>query len=101
MNATQVGAVSDLINAPFNNMHMLKFKIQPSVVLFTAINHCSRPVGKQKHLAQWGQNIMFMRCDWQFTVHFVSLVFFCSQPVATVFLIYSSERSKSSVGIDV
>ena len=28
----------------FNNMRTLKFKIQPTVMLFTAINHCSGPL---------------------------------------------------------
>ena len=75
MNATQVGAVSDLITAPFNNMQTLKFKIQPIFMLFTAVNHCSRLVRKQKHMAQLGQNVMFVHCDWQFMIHFVSLFF--------------------------
>ena len=39
---------------PFNNMWTLKFKIQLTVMLLTAINHCSGPLRKQ-HLAQWNQ----------------------------------------------
>ena len=27
------------LTAPFNNMQTLKFKIQPTVTLFTAVNH--------------------------------------------------------------
>ena len=36
-----------LFTAPFNNMRTLKFKIQSTVTLFTAVNHCSGPLRKQ------------------------------------------------------
>ena len=35
------------LTAPFNNMRTLKFKIQPTITLFTAVNHCSGPRRKQ------------------------------------------------------
>ena len=34
--------------ALFNNKRTLKFKIQPTVTLFTAVSLCSGPLGKQK-----------------------------------------------------
>ena len=39
-------------------MWTLKFKIQPTVTLFTAINHCSGPLRKQKCFARRGQRVI-------------------------------------------
>ena len=36
-----------VLTAPFNNMRTLKFKIQSTVTLFTAVNHWSGPRRKQ------------------------------------------------------
>ena len=91
MNATQVGAVSDLINAPFNNMQTMKFKIQPSVMLFTAVNHYSGSHTKQKQLPQWGQKVMFVCCDWQFSIHFVGFCIFAVSPLSLYISINSSK----------
>ena len=41
----------NFFTAPFNNMRTLKFKIQPTVTLFTAVNHYSEPLRKQKRFA--------------------------------------------------
>ena len=64
---------------PFNNMWTLKFKIQPTITLFTAVNHCSGPLTKQKRLPERGQKVMFVRCDWWISVHFVGFCIFCGQ----------------------
>ena len=78
----------------FNNMQTLKFKIQPTTMLFTVINHLSRPLRKQKRLAQWGQKVIFMCCDWQIWIHFVSFCNFSGQPVVAVIMIDSSKTCK-------
>ena len=49
------------VTAPFNNKWTVKFKIQTTVMLFTAINHCSGPLRKQKCLAEQGQRILLRR----------------------------------------
>ena len=61
---------------PFNDMRTLKFKIQPTVTLFSAFNHCSGPSSKRKRLAQRGQKVMFVRCDWRISIHFVGFCIF-------------------------
>ena len=42
-----------------------KFKIQPTVALFAAVNHCSRPLRKQQRLGERVRKIVFLRCDWR------------------------------------
>ena len=57
----------------------LKFKIQTTITLFIAVNHYRGPLRKQKHLAQWGQKVIFMNFDWRISFHFVGfLIFFQS-----------------------
>ena len=50
--------------APFNNMWTLKFTIQPTVLLFTAVNHCSGPLRKQNHFLY----IFIERCNKSFAL---------------------------------
>ena len=57
-------------------MQTLKFKIQPTVTFFTAVSHCIGPLRKQKRLAQQGQKVMFMHCDWPILIHFVGFCIF-------------------------
>ena len=86
------------LTMPFKNMRTLKFKImiQPTVMLFTPVNHCSGPLRKQKRLAQRGQNVMFVRCDWRISIHFaVGFCIFCGQSVVAVIMIDGSETRKS------
>ena len=66
------------ITVPFNNMWTLKFKIQSIITLFefTVVNHCGGPLRKQKRLAQQGQRVMFMCCDWQILIYFVGFCLF-------------------------
>ena len=80
-------------------MQTLKFEIQRTVTLFTAINHCSGPLS----VAQQGQKVMFVHCDkWRIWIHFVGLCIFCGQPVvAVIIMIDSSKICKSLVGVEV
>ena len=41
-----------------------KFKIQPTVTFFSAIKQCSRPLRKQRALAQRLQKFMFKLADF-------------------------------------
>ena len=68
----------EYFTAPFNRMQTLKFKIQPTVTLSTAINHCNGPL--RKRLAQQGQKVMFLPCDWQTSNHFLSFCIFTHPP---------------------
>ena len=69
-----------------------KTKIQTTATLFTAVNHCCEPLRKQKCLAQRGQKVMFMRCDWRISIHFVGFYFW---PSAGLMVIDSSKTRKS------
>ena len=61
----------------FNDTQTLKFKIQLTVTLFTAVNHCSGFLRKQKRLAERGQKLLFVvRCDWRISIHFVGFCIF-------------------------
>ena len=87
---------------PFNNMRTLKFIIQPIVMLFAAVNHCSGPLRKQKGLAQWGQNITFVCCNWWISIHFVIFcIFVVSQLSQTVIMIDNSKTRKSLARFEV
>ena len=86
---------------PFKNMQTLKFKIQPAVTPFIDVNHCTRPLRKQKHLAQQGQKVMSVHCFWQISIHFVGFCIFCGQPVVAVIMIDSSKKCTSLVGVEV
>ena len=85
--------------APFNNLPTLKFKIQPTVTLFTSVNLCNGPLTKQKGLSQPGQKVMFVRSDWRILIHFVDFFIFCGPPVVAVILIDSSKTRKSLLGL--
>ena len=77
-------------------MQILKFKIQSTVTLFTAINRYSRPLS----MVQLGQKVMFVHYDWRIWIHFVGFCIFCSQPVvAAIIMIDSSKICKSLVGL--
>ena len=56
---------------------------------------------KQKRLAQRGQKVMFVRCDWWISIHFVGFCIFCGQQVVTVIMIDSSKTRKSLAGVEV
>ena len=76
-------------------MRSLKFKIQPTVMIFTADR-------KQKRLAQWGQKVNFLCSDWQISIHFVSFcTYLCGQSVVLVIMIDSSKTRNSLVGVKV
>ena len=75
-------------------MQTLKFKIQLTITLFTAVSHCSGPLREQKPLAQQGQKVMLVRCDCWF-------LYFCGLPIVTVIMIDSSKTCKSLVGVEV
>ena len=87
--------------APFNNLPTLKFKIQPTVTLFTSVNLCNGPLTKQKRLSQPGQKVMFVRSDWRILIHFVDFFIFCGPPVVAVTMIDSSKTRKSLAGVEV
>ena len=82
-------------------MRALKFKIQPTVTLLTAVNHCSGHLRKQKRLAQPDPKVIFMHCDWRISIHLVGFCIFGGQPVVAVFMIDSSKTRKSLVRVEV
>ena len=66
-------------SAPVNNMRTLKFKIQPTVTLFTTVNHCSGPLmQKIEAFGSTGSKVTFVRCDWQISIHFVGFFIFAA-----------------------
>ena len=91
----------DSFRAPFNNMWTLKFKIQPTVALFTAVNHCSEPLRKQKRLAQRDRKVKFVPSDWWILIYFVGFCVLCGRSIVTVIMIDSSKTRKSLVGVEV
>ena len=70
-------------------------------MLFTAANHCSRPLKKQKRLAPRGQKFMCVRSDWRILINFVSFCIFCGQSVVAMIMIDGSKTRKSLVGVEV
>ena len=64
------------LTVPFNNMQTLKFKIQLTIMLFTAINHCSGPFRKQYHCLGQKVMILFVCCDWQNLIHLMGICIF-------------------------
>ena len=56
---------------------------------------------KQKRLAQRGQKVMYLRCDWRISIHFVSFCIFCGQSAVAVFMIDGGETRKSLAGVEV
>ena len=54
--------------APFTNMRTLKFKIQLTVEFFTAVNHRSGSLEKQRSRVQRGQKVTFTCFDWWISI---------------------------------
>ena len=67
---------------------------QPTVSLFTVVNHCSGPLRKQTHLAQWGTK-GHVRALWLADFNpLCQFLYFCSQTVVTIIMIGSSKTHK-------
>ena len=90
-----VFSVGSRVTASFNNIWTLKFKIQPTVTLFTAVNYRN----KKQRLVQRGQTFMLVRCDWRISIHFVGFCIFVVSPVVAVIMIDSSKTRNSLVGL--
>ena len=88
------------ITAPFNNMRTLKFKIQPTVTLFTAVNHYSGPLRKLKRFSQPGQKVICCPVIGGFR-SICRFLYFCGQSVVAVVMIDSSKKRISLVGVEV
>ena len=82
-------------------MQTPQVKIQPTITLFTAVNHCSAPLQKQKCLDQQGQKVTFMCHDWQILIHFVIFCIFCGQLIVAVTITDNTARCKLVVGVEV
>ena len=65
------------------------------------VNLCSGLLRKQNHLAGGGQELMFVHCDWQISIHFVGFCIFCGQLVVVVIMFDSSKTRKLLVGVEV
>ena len=82
-----------------HKMARLKFKIQPTISLFTAANHCRGPLRKQKKCGSTKSKshvrVLFVRS----TV--VEFCIFCGQPVVAVVMIGNNKTRKSLVGVEV
>ena len=91
-----------LITTLFNNLQTLKFKIQPTIMLFTAVNHCSRPLRKHKRLAQRSQDVIFVHCDWWISIQFVGFcIFVVCRFTVPVIIIDGSKTHNLLVGVEV
>lgn len=82
--------IKNIIYFAFNNICTLEFKTQPTVTFF--IDIYSRPLRKQRCLAQRGQN-MFARCDQWILIHFVG---FCIFSVQSLHAIESHSKKNNS-----
>ena len=79
-------------------MRTLKFKIQPTVTIFTAVNHCSGPLRKQKRLAQQGSCSCTVIGGFQSTL---SVCIFCGRLLVAIIKIDSSKSHKSLARVEV
>ena len=59
---------SSLLAALFTNMRILKFKSQPTIAFFAAVNHLNGPLRKQNFTLRV-QKVMV--CDWWISIRFV------------------------------
>ena len=57
-----------LLAALFTNMRILKFKSQPTIAFFAAVNHLNGPLRKQNFTLRV-QKVMV--CDWWISIRFV------------------------------
>ena len=78
-------------------MQTLNLKIQPTVRLFTAVNHCSGVLEKQKRLAQRGKKVV--RALWLADFDpLCRFLYFCGR---RVIMIDGSKTHKSLAGVEV
>ena len=77
------------ITAPFNNMQTLKFKVQPTIMLFT-LSITAADLLENNNVWLTGVKRSFF--------DFVGFCFFCAQLVVAIIMIDSSKTCKSLVG---
>ena len=89
-----VGPNLDYCTFQYCTMRTLLLKTQPIVTFFIAVNQCSGPLMKQRHLAQRGQKATYKHCDWWISIHFASFCIFCGQSVVVIIMIDGSKTCK-------
>ena len=75
-------------------MRTLRFKIQPTVKLFAAINHCGT-------FGSAGSKGVVRRYYWWIFIHFVGFCIFCGQLVVGVIVIGGSKTCNSLIGVEL